>query len=114
MPEAESIFSISKLTERISRLETDVVHIKASQPAQEGQIETLALEMQSLHEKVDQLDQKVDALDATFTRKFDGLEARVTRIEATMATKFELQQLRNWLEDQFADIKSFIANHTHS
>ena len=102
MPEAESVFSVSKLTERVLRLETDVSDIKTQHPAQEGQIETLALEMQSLHVKV------------------DGLESRVARIEATMATKFELQQLRNWMEDQFAEMnkqfaemKHLILNHTH-
>lgn len=103
MPEAEKVFSIPQLTERVLRLETDVSDIKTQHPAQEGQIETLALEMQSLHVKI-------DALDSKFTNKFDGLETRVTRIEQTMVTKFELQQLRNWMEDQFTEMNKQFAD----
>ncbi len=88
----------------IKRLENDVIQLKEQQPAQESQIETVALELQSLHVKTDKLGIKVDAIDHKLSGKIDGLDVRVSRIEQTMATKFELIQLRNWMEDKFADV----------
>lgn len=80
----------------IKRLQTDMAALKSHHGEHGCHIETLAREAQALHVKVNQLGQQLDHVEQCV----GSVENRVQGLS------FEMSQLRNWLDDKFAEIRT--------
>ncbi|MBR1486619.1 MAG: hypothetical protein IJ597_05130 [Synergistaceae bacterium] len=72
--------------------------------------EVFNVHLQSIAEK-NELERKIDALDAKFTRKFDALDSKIDKVEAQLndrldKTKIELQGQINVLAERIDGVEA--------
>lgn len=80
---------LNTLISRVRRLETTVVKIKRQLPQHENQLDLLAASLAEVHEKLDQVNQKVDQKvdKSLFTNTIARIETKLDLVLDALAIK---------------------------